>query len=66
MEDDANVETVKNNLRVDFSGLHQELLELNSGLQKLMNKEEFVGDQKNWFDPKNKSINDLFGNVRIG
>lgn len=60
MEDDANVDTVKNKLCVDFSGLHQEFLELNSGLQTLMNEEEFVGDQRNWFDPKNKSMDDFF------
>ena len=60
MEDDANVDTVKNKLRVDFSGLQQEFLDLNSALQKLMDEEEFVDDQRSWFDQKNKLMDDFF------
>ncbi|XP_051982273.1 cysteine--tRNA ligase-like [Xyrauchen texanus] len=60
MEDDANADIVKNKLRVDFSGLQQELADLNSVLRRFMSDEEFLDDQRNWFDLKNKSINDFF------
>ncbi len=60
MEDDANADTVKNKLRVEFSRLHQELADLNSGLERFMTEEEFLDNQKNWFEPKNKSMNDFF------
>lgn len=60
MEDDANVDTVKNKIRVDFSGLQQEFLDLNSALQKLMDEKEFVDDQRSWFDQKNKLMDDFF------
>lgn len=60
MEDDANVDIVKNKLRVDFSGLQQEFSDLNAGLRRFMSEEEFLDNQKNWFDPKNKPINDFF------
>ena len=53
MEDDANVDTVKNKLRVEFNGLHQELCDLNSGLERFMTEEEFADNQKNWFESKN-------------
>lgn len=60
MDDDENVDTVKNKLRVDFSGLQQEFVDVNSGLQKLMTEEEFVDDQRSWFDPKIESMDDFF------
>lgn len=60
MEDDANADIVKNKLRVDFSGLQQEFSNLNSSLRKCMSEEEFLDNQNNWFDLKNKSINDFF------
>lgn len=60
MEDDANADIVKNKLRVDFSGLQQEFSDLNSGLRRFMSEEEFLDNQKNWFDLKNKSIYDFF------
>lgn len=60
MEDDANVDLVKNKLRVDFSSLQQDFASLNSELQQLMSEEEFLEDQNSWFDPKNKSLNDFF------
>lgn len=54
MEDDANADTVKNKLRVQFSHLHQELANLNSGLETFMTEEEFLVNQRNWFEPKNQ------------
>lgn len=60
MEDDANVDTVKNKLRVDFSGLHREFVNLNSDLQKLMDEVDFMDDQRSWFDPKIKLMDDFF------
>lgn len=60
MEDDANANTVKNKLRVEFSHLHQELANLNSGLERFMTEEEFLDYQRNWFEPKNESMNDFF------
>lgn len=60
MEDDANVNTVKNKLRVDFSGLQEEFQELNSGLQEFLDEEEYAEDQKSWFGPKNDLMDDFF------
>ena len=60
MEDDANVDTVKNKLRVDFSSLHQELSNINSGLQQFMDEDEYSDNQQNWFDPKDKLMDDFF------
>ena len=52
MADDANVDIVKNKLRVDFSNLQQEFQDLNHNLQRFMSKEEFSENQNNWFEPK--------------
>ena len=60
MDDDSNVDAVKNKLRVDFTGLQQELLDLNSDLKKLMDEEDFMLDQRDWFDPKQKVMDDFF------
>lgn len=60
MEDDANVDIAKTKLRVEFSGLHQELGELNSGLERLMTEEEFADNQKNWYKPKNGLMHGFF------
>lgn len=66
IEDDANANTVKNKLRVEFSHLHQELAYLNSGLERFMTEEEFLDNQRNWFEPKNESMMISSGNVKDG
>lgn len=60
MEDDANVNIVKDKLRVDFGHLQQEFSDLNSGLRRLTTEEEFEVDQRSWFDPKNQAMTDFF------
>lgn len=60
MEEDVNVDTVKNKLCVDFSGLQMDFLEINPCLQKFMEEEEFVDDQTSWSDPINKSMDMFF------
>lgn len=60
MENDENVDTVKDMLRVDFSSLKIEFLEINSCLQKFMEEEEFVDDQTSWFEPIDKSLDTFF------
>ncbi|XP_016523109.1 uncharacterized protein LOC107835283, partial [Poecilia formosa] len=60
MENDANVDAVKNRLRVDFSGLQEEFKELNSGLQNVMDDDEYMKDQKDWFRPKHNDMDDFF------
>lgn len=60
MKNDANADVVKNKLRVDYNRLQQEFIELQRGMRKFMSEHEFADDQKTWFEPKNKCINDLF------
>ena len=38
----------------------QELSELKSGVQQYMDEDEFLENQKNCFNPKHKSTNDVF------
>lgn len=47
MEDDANVDIIKNILRVDFSDLLKEFTNIKCALQGLMDEDEFLHDQKN-------------------
>lgn len=59
MEDDANVDIVKNKLRVDYK-YQKEFADINSDLQCFMSEEEILEDQKNWFDSKNKTVNEFY------
>lgn len=60
MKSNVNADLVKNKVRVDFHRLHQEFCEINAGLRKYMEEQDYVEDQKTWFEPKNKYINDYF------
>lgn len=60
MADDANADLVKNKLRVDFSGLQTEFTDINYSLQQYMSEEEFLGNQAQYFEPKQASMTDFF------
>ena len=52
MEDDANVNTVKQRLRLDFQDSLEEWCKTNDALTGLLSKEEQENDQSSWFEPK--------------
>lgn len=60
MKTEENADLVKNKVRVDYDRLHQEFCEINTGLKDYMVEEDYVEDQRRWFEPKNKHINDYF------
>ncbi|KAL7868352.1 hypothetical protein SRHO_G00097360 [Serrasalmus rhombeus] len=56
MEDDANVTTVKQKLRLDYQDLYGELRKINDNLKQLMHEEEFEKDQSFWYEPNASRI----------
>lgn len=57
MDDDANVSTVKQKLRIDYQELVREFGERNYALQQFMPDEDFTNDHLSWYEPKASEIN---------
>ena len=52
MEDDANVNTVKQKLRLDYQDSIGELCKINDALTHVLYGEELETDQSSWYEPK--------------
>lgn len=57
MDDDANVSSVRLQLRVEYQVLVREFGERNYALQQFMSEEEFKEDQCSWYEPKASEFN---------
>lgn len=57
MDDDANVSSVRLQVRVEYQELLREFGERNHALQQFMSEEEFEEDQHSWYEPKASEFN---------
>lgn len=63
MEDDANVNAVKQKLRLDYQDSFGELCKMNDSLRVLMHEEEFEKDQSSWYEPNASRIRGFMQHV---
>lgn len=65
MEDDANVNMVKQKLRLDYQDSFGELCRINYSLEQFMDAEEFQKDQSSWYKPNTSRMNGFIQYVEV-
>lgn len=65
MEDDSNMNAVKQKLRLDYQDSFGELCKINDSLKQLMHEEELMKDQSSWYEPNASRMHGFMQHVEL-